>query len=230
MKSTTIASEETRSFYVKLKRSPMADWFVPELEHQVKIRKIKIPRQVAKGEFKISRFGYFNKHAWYFFNDDPVTGWLPLKSVRNNYRRLAVSAVKQPADDAQSSYATTALMLLRYAGSDVTIATLSSLFNNSQMEIPLPADFFTIIVQQAGSFKNLSNKKLRRLRKHLRRERPIMMWVGGLHGSLGTSILLTGFNKKLFFYIDPQTGTVNTIAKKQLLKRWKAANFLAISY
>ncbi|UQS86853.1 C39 family peptidase [Nicoliella spurrieriana] len=230
MKSTTIASEKTHAFYVKLKRSPRAYWFVPELEHQVKVRKIKIPKQVARGEFMVTRFGYFNKHAWYFFNNDPVSGWLPLKGVRDNYRRLAVNAEKQRTDDLQGSYVTSALMMLEYVGNELPLTRLRTLLSDNTNGFPMPADFFTIFVEHVGSFKNLSNKKLRRIRNQLRRERPVMMWVKNLSEQNAFAIVLTGFSKKRFFYINPITGQVNIIDKKQLLKMWKAAGYLAISY
>ncbi|MHA8138316.1 cysteine peptidase family C39 domain-containing protein [Lactobacillaceae bacterium Scapto_B20] len=226
MKSTTIASEKTHAFYVKLKHAPMVDWFVPELVQQPKFHKKKLPKDMLKHEFKITRFGYFHKHAWYFFDNDDLTGWLPLKNVRNNYRRLAVPPMVQPGDKMIDSYLMVALMMLRYAGSDVSMQQITEIFDDSLPEMPTPSDFFTIIVEYAGSFKNLSNKKLRRVRNHLRRERPIMMWLGRPHAS----ILLTGFTKKLFFYIDPVTGQTQTMTKKQLLKRWKAEGFIAISY
>ncbi|MHA8110847.1 hypothetical protein ACYATP_05045 [Lactobacillaceae bacterium Melli_B4] len=226
MKSTTIASEKTHAFYVKLKHAPMVDWFVPELVQQSKLDKQKLPKNILKHEFKVTRFGYFNKHAWYFFDDGELTGWLPLKNVRDNYRRLAVPPMVQSGDQMLSSYLTVALMMLKYAGSDVSMAQIKRLFADSLPEMPTPADFFTLIVDQAGSFKNLSNKKMRRVRNHLRRERPIMMWLGRPQAA----ILLTGFNKKLFFYVDPVTGQTQTMTKKQLVKRWKAEGFIAISY
>ncbi|MEJ6400342.1 hypothetical protein [Nicoliella lavandulae] len=230
MKSTTIASEKTRPFYVKLKRSPMADWFIPEIIKNTKIKKQKLPKTSLKGEFQIKRFGYFHKHAWYFFENDDVTGWLPLKSVRNNYRRLAVEPVTSDNHQVVASYLAVAKMMLNYAGAPVSDTEMNDLFELSVDEVPLPADFFTVIVDQIGSFKNLSGKKLRRLRSHLRRERPIMMWLGSNNSHPQTAILLTGFNKKVFFYLDPSTGNVHAITKKALLKRWKAARHLAISY
>ncbi len=91
-------------------------------------------------------------------------------------------------------------------------------------------DLTELIISQTHSIRDLNSVDFRKLDKQLIRRRPILVKVSGIDNLKSSLILLTGFNRKIYYYNDPWTGRLESISQNHLRKHWKRGNLEAISY
>ena len=93
-----------------------------------------------------------------------------------------------------------------------------------------PHEFSKFLIKEVGTFKDLSFKSTLQIRDQIMRQRPVILWIQKERCDYLQSIIIVGFNRRLFFYLDPLSkGGLKVITRKQLLKRWKRANYQGIS-
>ncbi|MCL0318301.1 C39 family peptidase [Apilactobacillus xinyiensis] len=230
MKNKEIAFENLMPFYVKLKRSRMEKWCLQEMT-QSKKEKRSFKRSDNNTEFMINKMGFYKKHAWFHFDDSiNGAGWVPFKFVRNNYRRLNIEPLSCETND-KKMYFCAVKMMLNFAGINIDSTTFDKYINVSQYNhfTYTPQHFFNIFVNLKGSYKDLTNKSFRRVRSRLLRNRPVMLWIKDYSGTI-VPIVVVGFNRRVFIYNDPLSGTMKEITVKSLNKHWRKCHYFALSY
>ncbi|GLB47094.1 hypothetical protein WR164_10730 [Philodulcilactobacillus myokoensis] len=231
MKSNTIASEKTPVFYVKLKKSAIDAWYLPDLKMKP-LAKRKIPKELVKREFKIDSIAFFKKHVWYHFETmttDQSKGWIHYKLFRRNYCRLDVVPIKREQECFLDEDLAAIRMVFQYYGAPVSYHQLINQINHPIDLHFKPNDLFEIFVNETGSFEDLTKKTFRRITHQLLRCHPVIMWISLLNGDQ-CPIVLIGFNHRTFFYNDPRNGNFNLISRVHLNRMWKKAGSFAISY
>ncbi|WP_251552029.1 C39 family peptidase [Neobacillus muris] len=94
-----------------------------------------------------------------------------------------------------------------------------------------PAALLDLVKTYAGSSVNLTGMSNQELEKHLARNKPIVVWVGPIHGFTVHALVLTGFDEEHYHYNDCWTNEKNVkISKTQFNQIWQNQNKRAISY
>ena len=229
MKFRTIANERTSLFYLKLKHPYLKIWYLNQLASTDSNKRI-ITGKALKKEFRINRITFFRKHIWCHFINDQIRGWILLKFFRKNYCRLAVSKVDPKG--IVNCFWETVLMLYKYKkrSNGNLDRILYSIDAQHLKYARRPRYFMQFLIKRIGTFKDLSHKSTRRIRDQIMRQRPVILWIKGLHFDVLQSIIVVGFKRRSFFYLDPLDHTkFHIIARKPLLKLWEAAGGQGLS-
>ncbi len=232
MEKTTIANEKTNPFFVRLRRIPGEHWYLDELDsnHMNIESRIKVPETILATDFLVDQIVFFHKLVWYHFVNGELTGWLPRRNIRKNFLRINVTAIKQEtqADEANA-----------YAAVQMLLDSDEVQFNKDNLKLIISrwhgnsgnlVDLNHLVVSKTNTIKDLNGAHLRQIYKQLSRRRPIIMRVGGLNNLKSSLIVLTGYNKKLYFYNDPWTGRLESVSRMYLKKYWQKGHLQAISY
>jgi uncharacterized protein YvpB len=232
LKKTTIASEKTSRFFVRLRRIPGEHWYLAtDAETKVTSKdKTRIPDDIKAQDFLIDEIRFFNKLVWYHFTFGDLSGWLPKRNIRKTFRRLDVAPLKQATQSDIDNQCTALLMLLRSSGSSISAAALKKAVEQSYGNSGHLIDLSELIISETHSIRDLNRANFRQLNKQLMRRRPVVIKVAGVDNLKSSYILLTGFNRKLYYYNDPWTGRLESISQNYLRKHWKRGDLEAISY
>lgn len=232
LEKTTIANEKTSRFFVRLRRIPGEHWYLANgnEKHVNPKNKIKVPDSIKAQDFLIDEISFFNKLVWYHFTCGDLEGWLPKRNIRKTFRRLDVEPIKQPTQSDIDNQCTAILMLLNSAGISVDVSDIRDKVEKWHAQSGTLMDLSDLIISLTHSIRDLNGVDFRKLDKQLLRRRPILVKVAGLDNLKSSLILLTGFNRKLYYYNDPWTGKLESISQNHLRKHWKRGNLEAISY
>lgn len=232
MEKTTIANEKTNRFFVRLRRIPGEHWYIASENGKItnSSQKIKIPEDIKTQDFLIDQISFFNKQIWYHFTRDDIAGWLPKRNIRKTFRRLDVPPKKQPTQADVDNQATAFSILLESAGIQAPYDDIKQVVEKWQATGSGLVGLNSLVISKTHSIRDLNHVNLRQIDKQLLRRRPIVMRVGGLNNLKSSLIVLTGFNRKLYFYNDPWTGKLESVSQNHLKKHWLRGNFEAISY
>ncbi|MBU9788356.1 hypothetical protein KOM07_02090 [Lentilactobacillus sp. G22-6] len=231
MEKTTIANEKTNRFFVRLRRIPGEHWYLAtNTEKNVMLDdRVKVPDDIKAQDFLIDQISFFNKQIWYHFTRDDLVGWLPKRNIRKTFRRLAVQPVKQATQSDIDNECAAVKMLLTSANASITDEALKAAVEKWRKQSDNLIDLSELIISQTHSIRDLSRANFRQLNKQLLRRRPVVIKVAGLDNLKSSLIVLTGFNRKLYYYNDPWTGRLESISQNHLRKHWKRGNLEAIS-
>lgn len=232
MEKTTIANEKTNRFFVRLRRIPGEHWYLATEGPKITTTssKVKIPDEIKTQDFLIDQISFFNKQIWYHFTYGDLSGWLPKRNIRKTFRRLDVPAIKQETHADIDNQSAALMMLLRNAGSDISYPDLKAAVEKWQRTNTGLIGLSDLIISETHSIRDLNKGNLRQLDKQLLRRRPIVLRVNGLNNLKSSLIVLTGFNRKLYFYNDPWTGRLESVSENHLKKHWLQGHVEAISY
>ncbi|GAF35945.1 papain-like cysteine protease family protein [Lentilactobacillus farraginis] len=232
MEKTTIANEKTNRFFVRLRRIPGEHWYLATEGPKITTssRRVKVPDEIRTQDFLIDQISFFNKQIWYHFTHDDLSGWLPKRNIRKTFRRLDVPVVKQETQADIDNQAAALMMLLKSANSHISYDDLKAAIAKWQRSQTGLIGLSDLIISETHSIRDLNKANLRKLDKQLLRRRPIVLRVGGLNNLRSSLIVLTGFNRKLYFYNDPWTGRLESVSENHLRKHWLRGNLEAISY
>lgn len=232
MEKTTIANEKTSRFFVRLRRIPGEHWYLANgNEKNVNPKnKIKVPDSIKAQDFLIDEISFFNKLVWYHFTCGDLEGWLPKRNIRKTFRRLDVAPIKQATQSDIDNQFTAILMLLESSGATVDPAALKVEVEKWHGSAGTLMELSDLIISKTHSIRDLNGVNFRKLDKQLLRRRPILVRVAGMDNLKSSLILLTGFNRKTYYYNDPWTGKLESISQQHLRKHWTRGNLEAISY
>ncbi|MFD1126278.1 papain-like cysteine protease family protein [Lentilactobacillus raoultii] len=232
MEKTTIANEKTNRFFVRLRRIPGEHWYLAAEGPKITAasRKVKVPDEIRTQDFLIDQISFFNKQIWYHFTYGDLSGWLPKRNIRKTFRRLDVPAIKQATQADIDNQLAALAMLLKTAGCQISEQQLRTAIEEWQSTNTGLIGLSDLIISETHSIRDLNEVNLRQLDKQILRRRPIILKVGGLDNLKSSLIVLTGFNRKLYFYNDPWTGRLESISENHLKKHWLHGNLEAISY
>ncbi len=219
MRSQTIANEKISPFYLKLKRRLRSNGYYLHLTSMPSVRQFN--HRHLNQEILVNQLAFFKKHFWCKFHYQGLRGWIPLKAFRKNYCRLKLPPLQLKYYKLDSAAACTLILCYYKRPASRVISLIHAHHLNANSSI---SQFFRVIVNQVGSFKNLSNKSVRRIRNQIRCQRPVIVWLNSYR-----VILLEGFNRRVFFYFDPLKKSENLITRKHFLKQWKRAGCRAYS-
>ncbi|KRM93609.1 hypothetical protein FC56_GL000326 [Lentilactobacillus senioris DSM 24302 = JCM 17472] len=228
MKKTTVADEHTKPFFVRLRKIPGDHWYLPEKGNTK--NKQKMPKSYLTHDFSINQISFFNNQVWYYFEGENTSGWLAKRNISKAFRRLAVKPLKQRTATDLDNYVAALMMLFDYADQPMDEAKLRDWVQGWHDNSRKLLDLSELIINQTNSIRDLNQADFRQLNRQLLRGRPILLRVNGLDNLKSNVIVLTGFNRKLYYYNNPWSGKLEVISQKHLKHFWKNGSYEAISY
>ncbi|GAY73833.1 papain-like cysteine protease family protein [Lentilactobacillus kosonis] len=232
MRKISIANERPNPFYVRLKPVAGDYWYIKDLDDATdkSNRKVSFPDNLIGQDLLIDEISFFNKRAWYKFTIDNISGWILKRSVKANYRRLAIAPLIQATQSDVDNQVTALVMLLTSAqGTPDSDTILEAVKQWNDVSTDL-IDLKSLIISQTNSIKDLRKVNFRQLQKHLMRRKPVLLRVAGMNNLKNSFILLVGFNKHTIYYNDPWTGRLEAISAGHLKKHLYNNTVDAISY
>jgi len=143
---------------------------------------------------------------------------------------LDVDPIKQATQSDIDNQCTAILMLLESSGIQLSVDDLKADVEKWNAGSGSLMELSDLIISKTHSIRDLNGANFRKLDKQLLRRRPILVKVAGMDNLKSSLILLTGFNRKTYYYNDPWTGKLESISQQHLRKHWKRGNLEAISY
>ena len=228
MKKTTVADEHTKPFYVRLRKIPGDHWYLPEKGNSK--NKAKMPKSYLTHDFNINQISFFDNQVWYYFEDENNSGWLAKRNISKSFRRLDVKPMKQQSATDLDNYVTALMMLFNYANSSINEAALRGWVQQWHDNSSKLLDLSELIIKQTSSIRDLNQADFRQLKRQLLRGRPILLKANGLNNLKSNVIVLTGFNRKLYYYNNPWSGKLEVMSQNHLKHFWRNGDYEAISY
>lgn len=222
LKFKTLAKEKTRSFDAYLKRPYLFGWYLSTLLNGDRSWH-RLSSSVRNEPFKIDQQAFFRKHFWFHFTKNNVSGWIPVKHFRKNHCQLNLTPFKNNLGT--DPRLACVILLCRYVHPKSNVKAITSQYRQRQPRTV--DDFFSIVTDQVGHFKNLSHKSMRRIRSQIWHQRPVVMKIALRHQIY--YIVVTGFNRRIFSYIVLSDDNLQYITRKQLIRAWRKCNDQAFS-
>lgn len=77
----------------------------------------------------------------------------------------------------------------------------------------------------------LKENDISQIKEQLAKEKPVVVWLSGMHGFTVHSVIISGFDQTGLYYNDPWTGEKNArISNSEFLKMWENQDYRALSY
>ncbi|WP_243674211.1 hypothetical protein [Lentilactobacillus kisonensis] len=224
--------KKTNRFFVRLRRIPGEHWYLAtDNERNVTAHdRVRIPEDIKTQDFLIDQISFFSKQIWYHFTCGDLVGWLPKRNIRKTFRRLDVTPIKQKTQADIDNQCAAVKMLLGSANTDLSDDVLTQAIEKWRQQSTKLIDLSELIISQTHSIRDLNRVNFRQLNKQILRRRPVIIKVAGIDNLKSSLIVLTGFNRKLYYYNDPWTGRLESISQNHLKKHWQHGNLEAISY
>jgi hypothetical protein len=219
MRHNSIASEYVPHFFVKLKKRRFEKWYVNKMQLDKKCRKYFNESDYQK-TLEIDQIGFCKKHFWYHFNTNSVDGWIPIKFIRKNYHVLVLPKL----DGNMFSRLDVATLWLL-----IKFSFVKSCPQELRIEILNADESFDLrksILKYIGSYKDLTNKSFRCVKSQISRNRLVILQ----HRTTGQYLILYGFQRRVFFYLDISKQVNRKITVSQLSHLWKSNQYMAFSY
>ncbi|WP_462413294.1 C39 family peptidase [Neobacillus sp. Marseille-QA0830] len=141
---------------------------------------------------------------------------------------------------------TAVTMMLKYKGVEVDKVTLANAMprNPENPELGYVGDPFTedgwtvypaalldLVKNYAGGSKNRTGISHQEIEESLTNNKPIVVWVGPIHGFTVHALVLTGYDQENYYYNDCWTNEKDVkISKTDFNTIWENQNKRAISY
>lgn len=117
-----------------------------------------------------------------------------------------------------------------YDDNDSSIGYVGNPFSTGGWTI-YPEALISTLYDYLPTVQVLKVNDITQIKEQLAKEKPIVVWLAGMHGFTVHSVIITGFGQTGLFYNDPWSGQKNTwIAKSEFLKMWENQDYRALSF
>lgn len=182
--------------------------------------------------------------TWMKFTYGSHSGWINQKALVSSTYRLKVPLIAQRPQLPTGCEITATAMMLQFAGAKVTKLSLaremprSSNPNKGFVGSPYsksgwyiyPKGVLPIVKRHMGTAKNLTGARLGTIKKYVRNNHPVVVYVAHVDGFSNHALTVTGYSKSRIYYNDPWTNKRTSMSNATLTKHRKADANRAFSY
>ena len=94
-----------------------------------------------------------------------------------------------------------------------------------------PEAMIETIMKYLPTAKVMTGVSMDELKEQLALEKPVVVWLSGMHGYTIHSVIVTGYDMKGIYYNDPWSGEKNAwISNDDFLTMWSDQEYRALSY
>lgn len=116
-----------------------------------------------------------------------------------------------------------------YDNNDPSIGYVGDPFSTGGWTI-YPEALISTLYNYLPTVQVLKENDILQIKEQLAEEKPVVVWLTGMHGFTVHSVIITGFDQTGLFYNDPWSGEKNTwISNVEFLRMWENQNYRALS-
>jgi uncharacterized protein YvpB len=117
-----------------------------------------------------------------------------------------------------------------YDENDPSIGYVGNPFTTGGWTI-YPEALITSLYKYLSTVQVLKENDILQIKEQLAKEKPVVVWLTGMHGFTVHSIIISGFDQTGLYYNDPWSGEKNAwISNSEFLKMWENQDYRALSY
>ncbi|WP_054661146.1 C39 family peptidase [Secundilactobacillus kimchicus] len=179
-----------------------------------------------------------------FTYNHKFSGWVNQHATVSTTYKLWVPLIAQRPQLPTGCEITATAMMLQFAGAKVTKLSLtremprSSDPNKGFVGSPYsksgwyiyPKAVLPIVKRHLGSAQNLTGARLSTIKKYVRHDHPVVVYVAGVDGFSNHALTVTGYSKTRIYYNDPWTNKRASMSNSVMTKHRKADANRAFSY
>jgi uncharacterized protein YvpB len=133
------------------------------------------------------------------------------------YNRIDISAIELARE-------------IPYDENDPSIGYVGNPFTTGGWTI-YPEALFTTVYNYLPTVQVMNEKDISQIKEQLTQEKPVVVWLSGMHGFTIHSVIISGYDQFGLFYNDPWSGEKSAwISNSDFLEMWADQNYRAISY
>lgn len=172
-------------------------------------------------------------------------GWINANSMDKNYYNIGgVPLIGQRQQLPTGCEITAVTMMLNYAGdksskmklakemprsSNPNKGFVGSPYSSSGWYI-YPAGLMNLVKRHVGSARNLTGTSLTTIKKSIRNNHPVVMWLAPLDGFSNHALTVYGYTNNRIYLNDPWKVKRVSFTNKQISKLWRQDAYRALSY
>ena len=202
-------------------------------------------RQFAGKPIHITQSEQASGITWLKFTyNHKFSGWVNQHATVSTTYKLWVPLIAQRPQLPTGCEITATAMMLQFAGAKVTKLSLtremprSSDPNKGFVGSPYsksgwyiyPKAVLPIVKRHLGSAQNLTGARLSTIKKYVRHDHPVVVYVAGVDGFSNHALTVTGYSKTRIYYNDPWTNKRASMSNSVMTKHRKADANRAFSY
>lgn len=117
-----------------------------------------------------------------------------------------------------------------YDDNDPSIGYVGNPFSTDGWTI-YPEALISPLYKYLPTVQILKENDISQIKEQLAKEKPVVVWLSGMHGFTVHSDIISGFDQTGLSYNDPWTGEKNArISNSEFLKMWENQDYRALSY
>lgn len=202
-------------------------------------------RNFAGKTIHITREENANGTTWLKFTyNHNQTGWINQKATDTSTYKLYAPLIGQRPELPTGCEITATAMMLQFGGAKVTKMSLakemprSSNPNKGFVGSPYkssgwyvyPGGLMGVVKAHMGSAKNMTGYSLTSIKKQVRRNHLVVVWVGHFDGFSNHALTVTGYSKSRIYYNDPWTKKRTSMTNSTMTSHRKLDANRALSY
>lgn len=207
--------------------------------------KISTGRTFAGKTIHITREEVVNGATWLKFTyNHKYTGWVHQNATVKTTHRLYAPMIAQRPELPTGCEVTATAMMLQFGGAKVTKMSLakemprSSNPNKGFVGSPysktgwyvFPGGLMGVVKKHMGTAKNMTKASLTSIKKQVRKNHLVVVWVANVDGFSNHALTVTGYSKTRIYYNDPWTKKRTSMTNATMTKHRKADAYRALSY
>lgn len=202
-------------------------------------------RNFAGKTIHITREENANGATWLKFTyNHNQTGWINQKATDTSTYKLYAPLIGQRPELPTGCEITATAMMLQFGGAKVTKMSLakemprSSNPNKGFVGSPYkssgwyvyPGGLMGVVKAHMGTAKNMTGYSLTSIKKQVRRNHLVVVWVGHFDGFSNHALTVTGYSKSRIYYNDPWTNKRTSMTNSTMTSHRKLDANRALSY
>ncbi len=206
---------------------------------------ISYGKNFAGKTIHITREEVANGTTWLKFTyNHTKTGWINQKATVTSTYRLYAPLIGQRPELPTGCEITATAMMLQFGGAKVTKTSLakemprSSDPNKGFVGSPYktsgwyvyPGGLMGVVKAHMGTAKNMTGYSLTSIKKQVRRNHLVVVWVGNFDGFSNHALTVTGYSKSRIYYNDPWTYKRTSMTNSSMTSHRKLDANRALSY